>query len=175
MKKLLVVVDYQNDFVNGSLGFENADVIEPNIIALIEKFEKNHDFICFTKDTHSNDYLQTEEGKKLPITHCVKGTYGWEFTDKVKAKTSYYPVFEKTTFPSLDLANFIRGNSLMIDEIYLCGLVSDICVFTNAIMAKSAARKDCKIFVVKEATSSNNLAVQEKCFEMLEHLHIEVI
>jgi nicotinamidase-related amidase len=175
MNRLLIVVDYQNDFVSGSLGFEGADKIEDRILELIKEFKENRDFICFTKDTHENDYMSTVEGSNLPISHCVKGTKGHDLTPRVEFEVGFNPVFEKNTFPSLELGNFIHGLSPMINEIYLCGLVSDICVFSNAIIAKAAANKNCKIKVVKDATSSNNLEAQDKAFEMLEHLHIEII
>ena len=174
MKRLLVVVDYQNDFVTGSLGFPEALDIEEEILKLIDEFKKNHDFICFTMDTHDASYFQTVEGEKLPIAHCIKGTPGWELTPRVKEASQYLPVFEKPTFPSLELANYVRGLSPLIDEIYLCGLVSDICVISNAIMVKSAAKPNCKIKVVRNACNSNSKE-EEKCFAMLNHLHIDVI
>lgn len=175
MKKLLVVVDYQNDFVSGVLGFPGADKIEAKIVELIKTFKANGDFICFTKDTHESDYMNTVEGQNLPVPHCIKGTWGHELTPKVLAEVQFNPVFEKPGFPSLQLGNFIQGLSSRIDEIYLCGLVSDICVFSNAIIAKAAAHKNCKIKVVRDATSSFDLQVQEASFDLLKHLHIEVI
>lgn len=173
MRRLLVVVDYQNDFVSGALGFEGADKIESKIVSLIDEFLSRGDMVCFTLDTHESNYLNTVEGKNLPIAHCIKGTIGWRLTDKVEAKKGYLPVFEKPSFGSIDLGNFIRGN--MFDEIYLCGLVSDICVFSNAIVAKAAATPNSRVIVLKDATDSNDKETQEKSFEMLRHLHIEVL
>lgn len=172
MNRILVVVDYQNDFVNGSLGFDGAQDIENNIVSLIKDFKKNGDMIYFTKDTHLPNYLQTVEGKYLPITHCVKGTKGWDFTYFVQKEVEYYPVIEKETFGSLLLGNMLSG--LYPSEIHLCGLVSDICVFTNAIIVKSAC-PNAEIYIHKNATSSNNLDMQEKAFELAEHLHIHVV
>ena len=175
MKKLLVVVDYKNDFVDGALGFEGAKELEAGIIEKIHEFKKNGDFVCFTMDTHQNDYMHTVEGEYLPISHCIKGSEGWELTPKLDKEKEYLPVFEKGSFPSLQLGNYISGLAPLVDEIYLCGLVSDICVFSNAIIAKAAASKNCKIKVISSLTSSNDLDMQEKSFEMLRHLHIEVV
>ena len=175
MKKLLVVVDYQNDFVSGALGFEGAEKLEEGIVKKIQEFKKNGDFVCFTMDTHENDYLKTTEGDYLPVPHCIKGTEGWQLTCKVEKEKEYLPVFEKGTFPSLTLGNYISGLAPIVDEIYICGLVSDMCVFSNAIIAKAAANKNCKVKVISSLTSSCNLEMQEKSFEMLKHLHIEVV
>ncbi|MCQ2087122.1 MAG: cysteine hydrolase [Bacilli bacterium] len=170
MKRLLVVVDYQNDFISGSLGFEGADAIEDNIVNLIKEFEASGDDIVFTFDTHGEDYMSTVEGKNLPVIHCIKGTEGYDLSKKVKPYLKDYPTFDKPAFGSLELGNYIRSKNY--DEIYLCGLESDICVFSNAIIAKSAASIKTEIIVCKDATSSYDLAMQEKSFDVLRHLHI---
>lgn len=175
MNKLLVVVDYQVDFVSGALGFEGAESIESNIIKLIEEFETNKDDVVFTLDTHKQNYMETSEGKRLPVPHCIKGTEGHELTPNLKKYVKSHLVFEKPTFPSLELGNYINKNKDKYDEIYLCGLVSDICVFSNAVIAKSACKETCEIKVVRNATSSNDLTIQEKSFEMLKHIHIDII
>ncbi len=175
MKKLLVVVDYQNDFVDGALGFDGADAIEDEIVKLIDKFEENNDFVAFTLDTHESDYLQTTEGKNLPAEHCIKGTQGWQVRDRLKEYLTRHPVFEKHTFGSLNLGNYIQGLNVLIDEVYLVGLVSNICVISNAIIAKSALNKYGKVFVVKNATASFDEDMQQKGFDILENLHIKVI
>lgn len=175
MKKILVVVDYQKDFVDGALGFEGAEKIEDEILKLIDEFQARGDFVVFTKDTHPADYLNYTEGEYLPVPHCIKGSEGWELTDRVKGKSEFKPIFEKYTFPSHELGNYIRGLAPLCDEVYLCGLVSDICVFANAIIAKAAIGPKGHIKVVKNATSSADLDMQEKSFEMLKHLHIDVI
>ena len=175
MKKLLVVVDYQNDFVDGALGFEGAEEIENNIIDLIEKFEKNNDFICFTFDTHERDYLSTTEGKCLPVEHCIKGTKGWEITPRLQDFAQKYPKFEKHTFGSLELGNYIKGINPLINEVYLVGLVSNICVISNAIIAKAALDKNGRVYVVRKATASFDKEMEQKGFDILENLHIRVI
>ncbi len=175
MKRLLVVVDYQNDFVDGALGFEGADEIENNIVDLIERFEKNHDFIAFTFDTHERDYLSTTEGKCLPVEHCIKGTEGWKIRERLADYAKRHQCFEKHTFGSLDLGNFIRGLNPLINEVYLVGLVSNICVISNAIIAKAALDKYGRVYVVKNATASFDNEMQQKGFDILENLHIKVI
>ena len=175
MKKLLVVVDYQKDFVDGALGFDGADSIDETIVNLLEKFEKNNDYICFTLDTHERDYLDTTEGRKLPVEHCIKGTDGWKLMETVQDFAKKYPKFEKHTFGSLDLGNYIRGLAPLIDEVYLVGLVSNICVISNAIIAKSALDKYGRVYVVKAGTASFDEDMQQKGFDILENLHIKVI
>lgn len=172
MKRLLVVVDFQNDFVCGSLGFEKAKELEKVILEKINKY-KNDDII-FTLDTHEDDYLNTIEGEHLPIKHCIKGTFGHEIYGKIKEISKNYPCIEKETFASKELLHFIENRPFTYESIEICGLVSDICVISNAIIAKAASPKS-KILVDKKATSSPNLQMQEMAFKMMQNLHIEVI
>ena len=173
MSRLLVVVDYQNDFVDGALGFQGAEKIAPNIVKLINDFRNSGDEVVFTYDTHDADYLNTTEGKYLPAPHCLKGSKGWQLYPEVAPLLKDAKVFEKPGFGSKELGHYIEANNF--DEIYLCGLVSDICVFSNAIIAKASASPYAKIKVVRNATSSFDLEMQEKAFDVLKHLHIEII
>lgn len=173
MKRLLVVVDYQNDFVDGALGFQGAELISHNIAELIKEFRSNGDEVVFTYDTHGSDYLDTVEGENLPVPHCIKGSSGWEFYPEINVLIGDSRVFEKPGFGSKDLGNYIERNNY--EEIYLCGLVSDICVFSNAIIVKAFSSPYTKIKVVRNATSSFDLDMQEKSFDVLKHLHIEII
>ena len=173
MSRLLVVVDYQNDFVDGALGFAGAEKIAPNIVSLINEFRNNGDEVVFTFDTHEADYLKTTEGQYLPAPHCIKGSKGWELYPEVAPLLKDAKAFEKYTFGSKELGKYLEEKQF--DEIYLCGLVSDICVFSNAIIAKSSASPYAKIKVVRNATSSFDLEMQEKAFDVLKHLHIEII
>ena len=120
-KKLLVVVDYQNDFVDGALGFEKATKIAPYII---------------TKDTHFNNYLETQEGKNLPVPHCISQTKGHELYGELQSLSRNHTVIEKNTFPSLMLANLLKDTAY--EEVRVIGVVTDICVISNCIMIKSA-------------------------------------
>ena len=172
MKKLLVVVDYQNDFVTGSLGFPSAEQISLVIKSKIEKQIQEHQDVIFTLDTHYENYMDTMEGSKLPVKHCIKNTEGWKLHNDVNYLPIAKKVFEKETFPSLDLANYLKDN--FYDEVELCGLVSNICVISNAIMVK-AALPNAKIVIDALATDSFDKELQNKCFDVLQGLHIEVI
>lgn len=172
MSKLLIIVDYQNDFVDGALGFEGADKISIVIKEKIEQYLKEQNDIIFTLDTHEENYMETMEGSKLPVKHCIKGSEGWKIHESVNYIPLAKKVFEKPTFPSLELANYLKEHEY--DEVELCGLVSNICVISNAVMVK-AALPNAKIFIDAKATDSFDKALQEKCFDVLEGLHIEVI
>lgn len=174
MKKLLIVVDYQIDFVNGTLGFENADKLDDKIFNKIKEYKDNNHDVIFTFDTHNDNYMETNEGHYLPVKHCIKGSNGHNLYGKVstlfdKDKDVY---FEKNTFPSLKMANYLQDKNY--DEITLCGLVSNICVISNAIMVK-ASLPNSKIIVDSNLTDSFDKNLQEQSFNVLKGLHIEVI
>lgn len=172
MKKLLVVVDFQNDFVDGALGFAGAKNLESTIESKISEFQKNSDDIVFTLDTHEDDYLQSEEGKHLPVPHVIKGTIGHQIYGKIAKYTKDYPCLEKQTFGSDKLMDFIKSKPFY-DEIEICGLVSSICVISNAIISK-AASPNSHIVIDAKATDSYDKDMQKKCFDVLEHLHVEI-
>ena len=135
-KKLLVVVDYQNDFVDGALGFEKATKIAPYIISLVKKYEEEEgEDVWFTKDTHFNNYLETQEGKNLPVPHCISQTKGHELYGELQSLSRNHTVIEKNTFPSLMLANLLKDTAY--EEVRVVGVVTDICVISNFIMIKS--------------------------------------
>lgn len=106
MKKCLIVVDYQNDFVIGTLASKNAQAIEGNIVDLIKAYRSNGDDIIFTLDTHDQNYLNTQEGHQLPVAHCIKGTFGHELYGQVQSLSTGYKKIEKPAFPSLELGNY---------------------------------------------------------------------
>lgn len=172
MKKLLVVIDFQNDFIDGALGFESAKNIEKIIKDKILEYEKNSDDIIFTLDTHRDDYLETIEGKYLPVKHCIKGSFGHELYGEIKELAKNHLIIEKPTFGSFELGEVIKDKGY--ESIELCGLVSDICVISNAIIAKAASPKS-RILVDAKATDSYDKTMQEKAFDMLTNLHIDVI
>ena len=133
MKKLLIVVDMQNDFVTGTLGSPQAQAILPNVKAKIESYKQNGDKVLFTRDTHYDNYLMTQEGKYLPVVHCVEGTEGHLIVEELN--TDGCELFDKPTFGSLELAKQVAADNY--DEIELCGLCTDICVISNAIILKA--------------------------------------
>lgn len=138
MKKLLIVVDMQKDFVDGALGTKEAVAIVDNAVKKIEAFQGD---IILTYDTHSEAYMDTQEGKNLPVPHCIKGTDGWQLNAKVQAAADKreYKVIEKPTFGSLELIEYIKSNYDPENiEIELIGLCTDICVVSNALLLKAA-------------------------------------
>jgi len=131
MKKLLIVVDMQNDFITGSLGSPQAEQILHPIKAKIRAYIENSDTVLFTRDTHHDNYLTTQEGKHLPVPHCIEGTKG----HAIALDTCGCAVFDKPTFGSLELAKHVADGGY--DDIELCGLCTDICVVSNALILKA--------------------------------------
>jgi len=173
MKKCLIVVDYQNDFVIGTLASKNAQAIEKSIVELIEEYKSNGEDIIFTLDTHEQNYMDTQEGHNLPVTHCIKGTSGHELYGQVQSLSKGYKKIEKPAFPSLELGNYLKNKDY--DEINLVGVVSHICVISNAIIAK-AALPEATINIIKAAVASEDLETQEACFQVCENgLQIHIL
>lgn len=135
MKKLLVVVDMQKDFVTGALGTKEAVKIVPNVVRKIEEEFKNGTEIVFTKDTHQENYLSTQEGRNLPIIHCIKNTDGWELIPELSQYEVTHKIIEKPTFGSTHLAHLVANGKY--DEVELIGLCTDICVISNAMIVKA--------------------------------------
>lgn len=131
--KYLIVVDMQVDFINGSLGSALAMAIVPNVV---EKVKNYNGKVIFTRDTHFKEYLQTQEGRNLPVEHCIKDTKGWEICEELKPYVE--KVIDKITFGSIDLSEIIKGYAEEIEEIELCGLCTDICVISNAMLLKTS-------------------------------------
>jgi len=134
VKKLLIVVDMQNDFITGTLGSPQAQKILPNVKAKIEDYKKSGGSVIFTRDTHRDNYLATQEGRYLPVVHCVEGTPGHLIADVLD--TGGCEVFDKPNFGSTELAKRVAGGGF--DEVELCGLCTDICVVSNALILKAA-------------------------------------
>lgn len=145
MKKLLIVVDMQKDFVDGALGTCEAVEIVDGVAEKIKSFDGD---IIVTYDTHPENYLETSEGKALPVPHCIRGTAGWELDKKVQNALSgkEYRIFEKPTFGSTDMAEYVKKSYCENVEILLVGLCTDICVVSNALLLK-ATLPDAKICV----------------------------
>lgn len=129
MKKTLIVVDMQNDFIDGALGTEEAQAIVGRVKEKIAEYSSRGDEIIFTRDTHQEDYLDTPEGKKLPVKHCIYGTKGWEIAEGLEVPDCTY--IDKPTF------GWIHWNERKFEEIELVGLCTDICVVSNALILKA--------------------------------------
>lgn len=131
MKKLLVIVDMQNDFVTGCLGTAEAQQIVPELKKYAEDFDGD---IVFTQDTHQENYPETQEGRKLPVTHCIEESEGWQIIPELQELTKRAKkIFRKPVFGSVELGQFAKD----YDEVYLCGVCTGICVLSNAVLVRA--------------------------------------
>ena len=167
--KFLIVVDMQNDFITGSLGSELAKAIVPNVV---EKVKNYSGTIIFTRDTHYSDYLSTQEGKNLPVEHCIKDRIGWEICEELKPYVT--KVVDKITFGSVDLPAVIKGYGEEIEEIELCGLCTDICVISNAMLLK-ATFPEVKIKVDASCSAGATVESHNTALNAMKSVQIEVV
>ena len=146
MEKILVVVDMQNDFIDGALGTKEAVHIVPNVINKIKDYKDKGNTIYFTKDTHEGNYLDTQEGHNLPVPHCIRNTKGWELhpqiehlSEELQSTLDERIIFEKGIFGAEALAQTLRERikDASQTEIELVGVCTDICVLSNAILLKT--------------------------------------
>lgn len=136
MRNILLVIDMQNDFIDGALGTPEAASIVDRVVEEIEKVSPEN--IVATRDTHAENYLETQEGRKLPVPHCLKGTRGWELNDKVAAALRGADILDKPSFGSKKLAERMAKLAQEDElEITLVGLCTDICVVSNALLLKA--------------------------------------
>lgn len=176
MQRIVVVVDMQNDFIDGSLGTPEAQEVLTRIDQMLWKEHEDTTFI-FTQDTHHKDYLSTPEGKKLPVEHCIKGTHGWEIAEVLAAHFAGSPyVIEKTTFGSVKLMDILYDMIDWVDdvEIEFCGLCTDICVVSNVLMAK-AWFPEAKIVVNSQLCAGVTTASHEAALTTMKMCQIDVI
>lgn len=169
-KKVLIVVDMQNDFVDGALGTAEAISIVDNVNEKIKIYRKTGEAVVFTRDTHFENYLETMEGKKLPVKHCIKGTEGWQIISEID--TAKDKIINKPTFGSLELADYVE--TLDIDTIEIIGLCTDICVISNAMILKAKFPEK----VIKVDSSCCAGVTPEShlnALKALEMCHIEII
>lgn len=139
MKKALIVIDMQNDFIDGSLGTEQAQAITMPVAEKIKQAEQAGTEIIFTMDTHGTDYADTQEGKCLPVPHCIKDTEGWQLAEPLRQMADGKRRFCKSAFGSTELGEYLRASDEICsyDEIELVGLCTDICVISNALLIKA--------------------------------------
>lgn len=146
-KQVLIVVDMQKDFIDGALGTKEAQAIVESVKDKINSFDGE---VIFTRDTHFENYAMTQEGKKLPVPHCIKDTEGWQIDTRLEElRTPDMKVFDKLTFGSVELAAYLKENK-ELERVTLVGLCTDICVISNALVIKA---------FMPEVT----VAVEEKC------------
>lgn len=175
MEKYLFVIDYQNDFVDGALGFPGAEKLDAAIAAKVRAYGKGR--VLFTRDTHFENYLDTREGRNLPVIHCVKGTKGWQVygetakaLEEVEAKA-----IDKLVF-GMDVTDPATAAVLpeKADEIELVGLVSNICVVSNAVVLQSKY-PEATITVDASCTDSFDKTLHEKVLDVLSGFQVKVI
>ncbi len=132
--KVLCVIDMQNDFIDGALGTKEAEAIVDKVSEKIEAYRKNGDTVIFTRDTHFDNYMSTQEGTNLPVPHCIKDSEGWQISSRLTVGDS--TIIDKPSFGSLELGDYVAGLE-DVEAIELIGLCTDICVISNAMILKA--------------------------------------
>ena len=173
MNKLVVVVDMRKDFIDGSLGTKEAVAIVPKVKERLAQFEEDADVeIVFTRDTHHKNYLETREGKKLPVVHCIEGSDGWRICKELTEESQDRWIFDKPTFGSVELAKYAKNNKY--SEITLMGLCTDICVVSNAMLLK-AVLPESDIRVIAECCAGVTPESHENALEVMKMCQIDII
>ena len=185
--KVLVVVDMQNDFIDGALGSTEAQAIVPNVVDKLQNTNMRDTLVLFTKDTHYDNYLDTLEGKYLPVVHCIENTHGWSInkeissivdktvsklvcsTDNIKKSRIY-----KNTFGSDNLRDFLIEHKDSIEEIEFVGVCTDICVVSNVLMARQTM-PNTKIVVDASCCAGVTPEKHLAALEVMKSCQIEVI
>jgi len=181
--KTLIVVDMQNDFIDGALGTPEAAAIVDKVVQRIA--DSRGELILFTQDTHQDDYLDTAEGKKLPVVHCVEGTGGWHIRDEIieawrnNQDTVVVPelkenTFTKPVFGSVDLVDFLKQRAGTLSEIEILGVCTDICVVSNALMIKNTL-PDMDISVNASCCAGVTPQTHQEALSVMKMCHIDII
>ena len=175
--KILIVVDMQKDFVDGALGTKEAAAIVPYVAERIAAGAEQGETVIFTRDTHEENYLETQEGRNLPVPHCIRGTDGWEIIPQLMEYTKGCTIVDKPTFGSAELGTLLQelNQKEPIEKITLIGLCTDICVISNALLVKAflpevpvAVDAACCAGVTPES-HANALAAMQMCQIAVEH------
>ena len=173
MERVLVVVDMQNDFIDGTLGSSEAIAIVPNVVEKVKNFQG---MVLYTRDTHSDDYLHTLEGTYLPVKHCIKGSNGWQIHNQLE-QLRILPPIDKSSFSSLKLGEYLKqvNETTPIESITLVGVCTDICIISYAILLKAFLPEiniivdaSCCAGVTKE-THKNALLAMKQCQIIIEN------
>ncbi|MGN0711568.1 MAG: cysteine hydrolase family protein [Anaerovoracaceae bacterium] len=173
MENILVVVDMQNDFIDGSLGTAEAQKIVGNVKEKIKNFDGK---IYFTRDTHGRDYLETSEGRKLPVEHCIKDTEGWQIRAGLveAAEGRLADIIDKPSFGSVELAESLKRREKETGEVTFVGLCTDICVISNVLLAK-AYMPETKLVVDASCCAGVTPESHENALEAMKMCQIDVI
>ena len=167
--KFLIVVDMQVDFITGSLGSKLAEAIVPKVVQKVKNFDGT---ILFTRDTHFEEYMNTQEGKNLPVPHCIKNSDGWQICDELKPYAD--TIVDKITFGSIELSGLLESFGEPIERIELCGLCTDICVISNAMLLK-AAFPEVPIAVDSSCSAGVTVESHNTALNAMKAVQIEII
>ncbi|HHT44296.1 MAG TPA: cysteine hydrolase [Fastidiosipila sp.] len=172
-KDILLVIDMQNDFISGELAAPEGESIIDEVVKKINTFDGE---IIFTQDTHDARYDEMNEGKHLPIEHCIKGTWGWQLHEKIAPLTRGHMVLEKPTFGSPELGAILAGKDMTtpVRTVTLVGLVTDICVLSNAIIAKANLPQS-EIYVDAKATAGTTAEAKRTALKALAGVHVVIV
>lgn len=180
MKKILIIVDMQNDFTTGVLGNAECAAVIPKIVDLVSS--KKYDKIILTRDTHQLDYMTTQEGKKLPVEHCIENTNGWGIVAEIgtAVKNNYsskdWSVIDKATFGSIYLGNYLRETYFIEQEdieVDFCGVCTGICVISNVAIVK-AALPETKVSVIENACACVTPASHETAINAMRTFQVDI-
>lgn len=173
MKKALVVIDMQNDFITGALGNEECREVVPKVVKRVQKAVDDKMDLIFTQDTHQENYLSTQEGRKLPVPHCIKNTDGWKLIPELEETARQKgKIFTKETFGSKSMAEYIKEYGY--DEVELVGVCTDICVISNAMTIKSFA-PELEIVVNESCCAGVSVQSHQIAIEAMKACQIRII
>lgn len=173
MRKILLVIDMQKDFIDGALGTPEAVAIVDRVAEEIGKYPPENVFA--TRDTHPADYLNTQEGRNLPVVHCVKGTPGWELNGKIAAALGAAQIIDKPTFGSVALAEKLAAMAAEeAIDVTLVGLCTDICVVSNALLVK-AFLPETPVSVIADACAGVTPASHAAALETMKMCQVKVV
>jgi nicotinamidase-related amidase len=174
--KILIVIDMQNDFLHGALRNEEGIKIIPNVVSKVKEYKAENNLVIATRDTHEENYLETQEGLNLPVTHCIKGTNGWQINKDILEVLGDSLIFDKPSFGSLELARYLREiyfDSQKELEIEMLGVCTDICVISNAMLIK-ASLPEVKITVLKDLCAGVTIESHKNALEAMKMCQINV-
>ena len=169
--KVLCVIDMQNDFIDGALGTKEAEAIVGKVAEKIGDYRRNSDTVIFTRDTHSDNYMSTQEGRNLPVPHCIKDSDGWLISDKLDVGDSY--IIDKPSFGSLELGEYIADLD-DVAAVELIGLCTDICVISNAMIIK-AKMPEIKVSVDSKCCAGVTPESHRNALEAMKMCQIEIL
>jgi nicotinamidase-related amidase len=183
MEKILLIIDYQVDFVDGSLGFEDAKLLDYKIAERIKQAHQDNCYIMYTQDTHLKNYLNTQEGKRLPIIHTIVNTPGWELYGKTKVAIEEVKKYDKNrvdrilkySFGSNDLFQILKYPQFKdIKEIEICGVVTNMCVISNAIICKTTL-PEARIIINAELCAAPDKDLHEQALNVMASMQMDII